>query len=370
MKVAVVGGHLSPALAVIDALPKGTQVIFLGRQSTFEGEKTESLEYKEITLRGIPFFPLTTARIQRSLTRHTLPAFSKLPVGMYQAVTILRKEKPDVIMAFGGYLSIPVGFAARLLRIPVVIHEQTLEAGLANKLLSKFAGKICISWTQSVAYFPKNKIILTGNPIKQFAKTRDSVQVPTGELPLIYITGGSAGSHALNRLIEGALRELTTQYRVIHQTGDSQEFNDYQRLQELKKTLPDKQQDRYVVEKFIPPAAVGSLLLQSDIVISRSGINTVTELIATGKPALLIPLPHGQKGEQLKNALFLKNLGLAEILLQSEATSQKLEALIAAMLSKLPDYKNSAKDAQKLLHLDAADKIVTTLSYVGTKKSS
>jgi len=148
MKVILIGGHLSPALSLLEEL-KNEEVIFFGRKYSFEGDKALSLEYQLVEELNIPFVSITTGRLQRKLTRHTFSSFLKLPIGFFQSINALIKYKPDVVLGFGGYISIPVILASFVLRIPAVIHEQTLEAGFANKILSRFAQKICISWESS-----------------------------------------------------------------------------------------------------------------------------------------------------------------------------------------------------------------------------
>ena len=133
---------MTPALAIIDALPKEARIFFIGRKHPLEGDKALSLEYQTITDMGITFFPLTTGRLQRKISTRSFISLVKIPYGFFQALSILISCKPDVIIGFGGYLAVPVGLAAWILRIPFVIHEQTLDAGLANKFLARFAKKI------------------------------------------------------------------------------------------------------------------------------------------------------------------------------------------------------------------------------------
>src|SRR3989344_6654527 len=167
MKIAITGGHLSPALSVIEKLSKEDVVLFVGRKHVFEGDKGLSFEYKTITSLNIPFVELTTGRLQRKFTAHTLFSIVKIPYGLAQSFLILRKFKPDVVLGFGGYLSVPVVIAAHILRIPAIIHEQTQDAGLANRMLANYADRICISWETSAKYFPRGKTIFTGNPIRK-----------------------------------------------------------------------------------------------------------------------------------------------------------------------------------------------------------
>ncbi len=139
------GGHFSPLLCVYNALPKTDEVLVIGRQFALEGDRALSLEYQTSKRLGMRFVPINAARLQRKFTKYTIPSLLKFPKGLYQAYKLLRLFRPDVVLSFGGYVSVPVVMAAWLLQIPIVIHEQTLEAGAANKRACFFAKKICIS---------------------------------------------------------------------------------------------------------------------------------------------------------------------------------------------------------------------------------
>lgn len=364
MKLVITGGHLAPALAVIEALPKDTKMLFIGRKYTFEGDTALSLEYQKITSLGIPFRSLRTGRLQRKFTLHTLPSLAKLPFSVIQAYKALSDFKPDAIMCFGGYVQIPVAVAASLLKIPIVMHEQTLKAGLANRLISHLATKICISWAESQSFFPAHKTILIGNPLRKefFEKVKGTRKKDKKDhLPHLFITGGSGGSHSINVLIEGIIEKLLEKFYVIHQTGDAQQFGDFDRLQSLKQTLPKKVQERYQLMKFIDPEKIVQTLFDADIVVSRSGMNTTSELLYLGKPCLLIPLPYGQNNEQLENALLLKRVGLGTVCEQKTLTSEKLYSQIAEILAKLNTYEIYSEKAKKLIHTDTAEKIVEVI---------
>src|SRR3990167_7469395 len=132
MRIIIIGGHLSPALSVIDSLPKDWEILFVSGKYVFEGEKSLSLEYKTIDNLKIPFEEISTGRLQRKFSKNTIPSLLKLPSGFFKALSILKKFRPDVVLGFGGYLQIPVVFASFFLKIPVVLHEQTLESGFSN----------------------------------------------------------------------------------------------------------------------------------------------------------------------------------------------------------------------------------------------
>ncbi len=366
MKIVIVGGHLTPALAVIKKLDKKDEIYYFGRKCPHEGDRALSLEYQEISKLGIPFYSIKTARLQRRFTRYTLPSLFKMPVGFYQSLKLLRKLKPDVILAFGGYLSIPVVISAHLLKIPTVIHEQTFEAGLANKTLSNFANKILISWESSRGYFPKNKTILTGNPVKEEIISVKNQKSIKKENLTIYITGGSTGAHAINVLVEENLEGLLKNYYLVHQTGDSKRFNDFEKLTNKKNGLPLEFSKKYTVTKFFNSLDSANVLNQAELVIGRAGVNTVTELAYLEKPALLIPLSVSQKNEQLKNALFLKDLGLAEVLDQNEVTNNLFMEKIHFMMSNINNYKIKNKIEFK----DSPREIVKILKDVSKQKTT
>jgi UDP-N-acetylglucosamine--N-acetylmuramyl-(pentapeptide) pyrophosphoryl-undecaprenol N-acetylglucosamine transferase len=366
------GGHFAPALAVIEKLPKDWEVLLVGRKYAFEGDKTHSLEYQTAEKLNIPFVTLTTGRLQRKLTRYTFSSLLKTPVGFSQAFNIITKYKPDVILSFGGYVSLPVAVVGYSVGIPLVVHEQTLGAGLTNKFVAKFAKKICISWEESEKFFPKEKVVLTGNPLRSnfISSSNRRARTIKGNKPLVYITGGSGGAHGINILIESCLESLLEKYILIHQTGDAKQFNDFDRLNEKKASMPKELQERYLLTKFVDPSDVPILFEKADLVISRAGINTVTELLFLGKPCLLIPLPHGQHNEQLQNAKFVQRIGLGEVAEQHELNSEKVTRLIDQMFATIDTYRKHASEAKKLAHPHAAEKIIEVISYVQAQKAS
>lgn len=376
MKIVIVGGHLAPALSIIERLPTANQILFIGRKYALEGDKAFSLEYQKITSLGIKFVNLTTGRLQRKFTRYTLYSLFKLPIGFLQALKILSNFRPDVIACFGGYVQIPVVAAAYILHIPVITHEQTLKAGLANKLVAPFIKTICISWPESAKYFPPQKTILTGLPLNKEFFPKPNVSKDASR-KIIYITGGSLGAHAINILIEGTLRKLLERFYLIHQTGDAKEYDDYGRLEKIKGRLPKNLQDKYKLVKFIDPKATAGIMNSADLIISRSGMNTVAELMYLEKPCLLIPLPHGQASEQLENAALLEDLGIAVVLRQEEVTPEILYSQIMQYFAKLnkegskPGF-NRSKPSQtnKNINYDAAEKIVQIILHSYAQKSS
>lgn len=333
IKVVLTGGHMSPLISMLDVLQDSTMCIVIGRKHAFEKDNAISLEYKLIHEKNIPFYNLNAARLQRKFTNKTIPSLIKFPGSFYKAYNFLKKERPDVVLTFGGYIAFPVALACASLNIPVVLHEQTQKAGLTNKLISKFAQKICVSFPTSLAYFPKGKTVVTGNPVrKEVLNVQEKMDIKISG-KLLLIMGGSGGSHIINNLVEGMLPELLEKFTVIHQVGDTKEFNDYEKLIEKKATLSSELSDKYVVVKHISPTCIGWAYKQSDVILSRAGANTVSELLILGKKAVLIPLPHAGNNEQLANAKLYKSSGLGEYVEQKDATPELLLSTLASVES-------------------------------------
>src|SRR5258706_1364540 len=368
MRILITGRHLTPASSVIQALPKNTDVLYVGRKDAVEGYKELSLEYRTITSLGIPFAEITAGRIQRRLTKHTIPSVSKIPKGFCDAYRIIHSFSPEVILSFGSYVALPVGLAAYFMKIPLIIHEQTMHAGLANRLMAPFAKTICISWEESKNYFPKQKLELTGNPLPENKPSEQIIKLLNKDAskPLLCIVGGSQGSHAINMFILPILKDLLEKYRVIHQTGDAREFNDFEKLTISRDLLREELQERYMQFKFIDPSDIAFVFQKSDLVVTRAGINTIQMLLVENNPSLVIPLPSAEKRDQYENALFLKKAGLGEIFIQSEVTSDSLLTCVNDMIEDR--HKYTCPDVQKFinLHKGAAERIVKILEYATT----
>lgn len=367
MKILIIGGHLSPAMSVIENL-KNHEVFYVGRKYAIEGDSAVSLEFKEIDKIGIPFFNLETARLQRKFTRHTVPSLLKFPRGLVESYLILKKIKPDVILGFGGYVQVPLILAAKSFNIPTVIHEQTFEAGLSNRAVARLVTKICISWDSSSFYFPKEKTVLTGLPIKKELielKMRKQVK---NKRPILYITGGSLGSHMINQLVSKSLDNILNVFTVIHQTGDSQVYRDYESLLNKKNDLNSTASNSYSLSKFLSTSEAILAMKKADIVVARSGINTVLELLYLEKPSFLIPISYSQKNEQLKNAQFLKDAGLAEIGDENNLNSESFVVQLKNMYSNISKYKINR--SEKFNFDNAAVKIVRILEDVCKKEKA
>lgn len=371
-KIIITGGHLTPALAVMEKLQlEEWQILLVGRKHSLEGDPALSIEYKIITAKGLKFLAITTGRLQRSFTRYTLFSLAKVPLGFFQSLYYLLKFKPDIILSFGSYVALPVVLAGWVLKIPVITHEQSVVPGLATKIISKFARKICVSWPETIQFFPKEKVILTGNPIREeifdinsrnLGRSIPGIGRLDKKLPLIYITGGNLGSHVINEVINQILPKLLDRYLVIHQCGNSQAYNDFEKLRTRNLELKTELRNRYVLTKYVESHDIGWVLNNADFVISRAGANIVTELAALGKPSILIPLPWAGQQEQRANARLLEKAGTAIILPQEKLTGENLYQCIESLRQNLGRYEKNSQEAQKLVNRKAADKVVKVVN--------
>ena len=355
-KIVICGGHLTPALAFIEQFEndKNCQILFFGRKYATEGSESLSAEYRVITQKGIRFFSVETGRLQRKFTKFTIPSLLKIPLGFLESFIFLLIERPTLIISFGGYLSVPVVFSGWLLGIATIAHEQSIIPGLATKINSIFAKKLFLSWPQTLSYFPKEKCQVIGNLIRKsiFKTSAKSIKISqflNKSKKLILITGGNQGSHFLNKLVFTSL-DIFDNYHIFHQVGTANFKGDWDFAARLK-------QKNYLAIDYIQPEDIGAVLNKASVVISRSGANTVWELAALAKPAILVPLPIAALGEQKANAEILEKAGSSIVIGQKDTDSKVIKTAVGQIITDYAKYKNDAQKFQKTLPLDAALKM-------------
>ncbi len=359
MKIFITGGHVTPAIAVIEEIQKrlsNLDIVFIGRKYAMEGDTEVSAEYKLISNLGIRFLPLTTGRLQRSFTLTTIPSLLKIPFGLVQALWYVLKEKPAIIVSFGGYIALPVVIAGWILGIPSLTHEQTQTVGGANFWIAKVAKKVCVSYADMIDIFPKGKAVFTGLPIRKelFASSVKPLFTLSSKYPLVYIAGGATGSEFINQCVFSILPQLLTQYMVIHQTG----YSSYSTALEKFASLSKDEQSHYHVFPYIKIDELAWVYRAAKLYVGRSGGNTVGELAALSKVALFIPLPSSAQKEQEKNAQWLVNAGSAAILHQEDITQpSRLLEKIGEVLAYYEHYHKKAQEFSKEIPLDGASRI-------------
>lgn len=321
------GGHVFPAIAIADALKQlrpDTVFQFVGAMGKMEMERVPKA--------GYPIEGLNIAGFQRGLSwtsfRRNLSFPFKLFSSSLKAKRLVRQFQPDVVIGTGGYASGPVMRAAQQLGIPTVIQEQNSYAGVTNRLLAKKAARICVAYDGMEQYFPAEKIVFTGNPVRQDILNLDKKHVEgleyyglSPDKKTIAVIGGSLGARTLNRAMaeNTALLAENNGVQVLWQCGRFYE-SEYQASETAQ--LPNVKLRAFIDRMDLLYAA-------ADVVISRAGALSISELCLVGKPAILVPSPNVAEDHQTKNALALADKGAARLVRDAEAVEKMLpEALL------------------------------------------
>lgn len=364
MKIVITGGHITPALAFIEHIKANTpkdEVFLLGRTYSQSNKKQIAIEKQLAQELVVPFIPIEVPKFVSFLPWHTSVYVFAYFQAVLQTMRYLLRIRPSVVVSFGGYYAVPIVLVAWFLRIPIVTHEQTATAGRANRFISFFATKVAISFPNSTRFFPAQKTVFTGNPIRADLLHHKPKQPEwfsnSGKKPVLYITGGNQGSHIINTVTKNILRHLTRDFVVIHACGrPTTTANYFQELSQLTRTLPPTHQNRYFVREWITSQELGWILRNAQLCVSRAGANTVQELIQTQLPALLIPLPFSYHNEQTLNAKIMTEVGGAISLSQKDFTPEIALQTIKNMMAKHKSYKRKLEtivvpaDASKKLY--------------------
>ncbi|HEX2350912.1 MAG TPA: undecaprenyldiphospho-muramoylpentapeptide beta-N-acetylglucosaminyltransferase [Ktedonobacterales bacterium] len=328
------GGHIYPALAVASELRDryGVELLFIGDEN--------GLETRIVPEAGIPFAAISAGKLRRYLSLRTFTDLGRIPVGMRQAYQIVKRFRPDAAFTSGGYVSVPAGMAARLAHAPLVMHQQDVSPNLANRLLTPVATRITVSFAASQRYFPADKTILAGNPVREEvlrAARLDPMRARQGfglksALPIVLVTGGSQGARRLNQVMAAALPRLLARCQVLHVSG---ELTYEATRAQAARALADAPElrDRYALFPYLK-TEMPQALAACDIALCRSGAATLAELSIIGRPSVLVPLPPGFTGSpQAVNAAMFEQAGAAVSILDRDLTPARAVELLEPLLS-------------------------------------
>jgi UDP-N-acetylglucosamine--N-acetylmuramyl-(pentapeptide) pyrophosphoryl-undecaprenol N-acetylglucosamine transferase len=368
------GGHTYPALTTLRALQArladaGTPVGALWAGTA------DGLESRIAASEGIRFAAVATGKLRRAsnplgmLTATNMKDMARVPLGVAQARSIVAEFRPDVILSTGGYVAVPIGLAAGLLRRPLVVHEQTVRLGLANRALARGATRIAVSSPSTLDLLPASLVgraVVTGNPVRAEVMSGEAIKAVDAlgldsfdpNLPVIYVTGGAQGSVQINTLIAESLPWLLQRANVIHQCGP----NNLQEMFDRTATLPADLSARYRVLGFLG-AELPDVLALADVVVSRSGAGTIAELTALGKPSVLLPLASSAGNEQAHNARRLQDLGAA-VTLEGDVAEADLREAVGPLLADDGRRARMAHAAREHGRPDAAERLVDVLLEV------
>ncbi len=336
------GGHVYPALAVIDKLDRSDwDILWLG--------SNKGMEKKIIDQRKIPFYSIPCGKLRRYFSFLNFIDIFKIIGGFFGSLFILLKLKPALVFSKGGFVTVPPVAAASLLGIPVFTHDSDIGPGLATKINALWADRILVSSEESRKFFSgtkKDKVYVTGNPVRaelfrgDARKGREFLGIST-DLPIILVMGGSLGAEQINNLLRSNLDILTEKYFIIHQTG--------------KKNYQEIHQNNYYSAPYFNEE-LSHIFKITTLVISRSGAGAVWEFAAAGLPSILIPLESGSRGEQVKNAEVFQEQGCSSVLrgdIRPETFVEEIEKILdnEDNLKKMTDaaHEWSSKDSASLI---------------------
>lgn len=376
------GGHVGPALAVIQTLRERAARPGAGFNPVFRYVGSAAgVEAKLAREAGVEFVGVASGKLRRSsrgplglLTRENLADLFRIPVGVNESVREVRRFRPDVVLATGGYVSVPPVIAAGLSRVPILTHEQTVTVGLANRINGRFATRIALTFEGAMDELApplRRKAFVTGNPVRAAIFAGDRARAarrfgfaPEDDgMPCVYVTGGAQGARVLNRAVEGALSDLLAVARIVHQCGQQPQGTeqDYDRLNKAADALPPALRARYHLTRFVETEAIGDAYALADLIVARSGAGTVTEACALGKPAVFVPLVPASGDEQTRNARRSVDAGAAVILPQSECDGPRLLAEIRPLLADSTRREAMGEAARTLARPRAADDLADAL---------
>lgn len=347
------GGHIFPAVAIANQLKKvnpDSEILFVGANGRMEMEKVPAAGYKIIGL--------NISGIQRKFSMQNFLLPFKIINSVLKARSIIRSFQPDVAVGVGGYASGPLLFAAGGMNVPCLIQEQNSFAGVTNKLLAKRAKRICVAYDGMEKYFPKEKLILTGNPVREqmvdIKGKKDEAMKFFGLQPdkkTILVIGGSLGAGTINRSIEAGLKKIQTAgLQLIWQTGKSYYAKASQAVDSAKNDL----------KAFDFIQRMDYAYAAADIVISRAGASSVSELALVGKPSVLVPSPNVAEDHQTKNAMALVSKDAAILVRDADAESLLVDEAIR-LAADTKKTESLSKSIRQLALPDAAGLIVNEI---------
>lgn len=341
-------GHVTPNIALIPSLREaGYDIFYIG---SYDG-----IEKKLISDFDIPYYGISSGKLRRYFDIKNFTDPFKVLKGCKEAYSIIKKLKPDILFSKGGFVSVPVVFAAKRLKIPIIIHESDMTPGLANKLSIPSASRVCCNFPETVKYLPEGKAVLTGSPIRKELSQGSKLSGLkfcnfTANKPVILVVGGSMGAVAVNNSIRSILPILLEKFQVVHLCGKD-------KLDNSLKNLKGYVQFEYIKEE------LKDLFAVSDIVVSRAGANAICELLALKKPNILIPLSaSASRGDQILNARSFENQGFSCVIEEEQLTDELLIQSITNVYENRQVFINKMSESNQSDAVSIITRLITELS--------
>lgn len=324
-------GHVTPNIAIIESLGSEWDVHYIG---SFTGIEKEIIEKN-----NIPYSGISSGKLRRYMSKENMFDIGRVVRGIWQARRVLKQINPKLVFSKGGFVTVPVIFAAKSLRIPVFLHESDLTPGLANRIAMRFSDKIFTSFEEAARHFPEKKTVVSGSPIRKALFQGNASQGKiylrfNDERPILTIMGGSLGAKKVNEAIRTLLPKLTSHFQVVHICGKGQVDSKYENKEGYR-------QFEYITEE------LPDILAATDLVLTRGGSNAIFEFLSLHIPMLIIPLPKTQsRGDQILNAISFYEKGYALMLEEENVTSETLLSRLGELQDKREKIIDNMKKSQ------------------------
>lgn len=343
-------GHVTPNMALIEKLRQmNYDITYIGSIDGIEKGLIEGMK--------VPYYGISSGKLRRYFSIKNFTDPFRVLKGYFQAKKLMREIEPDVVFSKGGFVAVPVVYAAKKRGIPVVIHESDMTPGLANKLCIKKASKICCNFEATLSHLPAGKAIHTGTPLRKelFEGNREKgleINGFTNGMPVLLIVGGSTGAQRVNEAVRKIMPKLLETFQVIHICGKGKTDPAFDYIRGLR-------QYEYVSDD------LKDMFAAADLVISRAGANAVSELLALKKPNILIPLSIGSRGDQVLNAEAFEKNGYSYLLKEEELTEENLLKAVDMVNANREKYINAMETAPERDATEIITKMLDELAVNG-----
>lgn len=341
-------GHVTPNMAIIPKLQQaGWGVEYIGSYTGIEKQIIEAA--------GIRYHGIASGKLRRYFDLKNFKDPLRVIQGTFQAYRLLRKIKPDVVFSKGGFVTVPVILASKMNGIPVIIHESDMSPGLANKISTPFATKVCVTFPETVKHFAPDKVIYTGSPIREEVLRGDRKKgldlcAFDRTKPVLLVIGGSLGSEKINQAVRANLDALLEQFQIVHICGKGhvdaayENRRGYRQFEYLSGELPD-------------------VFAMTDLVVSRAGANSIFEFLALKKPNVLIPLSlAASRGDQILNAKSFAKQGYSKVLFEEDLSPELLLQAVRDTYAERDRYVEQMKQSELQNTVDTVVTLIDTVA--------
>ncbi len=364
------GGHIYPALAVAARFRAEYQaeVLFLGSD--------DGLETQLVPAAGLRLETIKAGKLRRYVSWQTVKGVMRVPLGVAQAVEIVRRFRADVAFTSGGYVAVPAGLAAYLNRVPLLMHQQDVPPNLSNRQVAPLAARISVAFEDSLAYFPARKTLLLGNPVRQEILNIRQVSPMVarqqfglaGDQPLLLVTGGSQGARHLNQVVCRALPQLLDVCQVLQISGKDLYNETLEQSNAVLTGVESDVRERYRLVPYLSEE-MAAALRAADLVVCRAGASTLSELATLSKPGLLVPLPPAiGKSPQEANAAMFERRRAGMVIKDADLEPALLVARVKYIMTAPEALASMMEAAGSLARPQATQDIVEELTNIARIK--